>query len=108
MLQHEDQPNEGGRWTSLVRITRYRSWYLGHQLPKLRNNFLMRASKEADLSFLTPEERDQLKQACDILDKVYDNRKKNSEEHFGIVSEERKKELKQLKKDEISRRQNKV
>ena len=108
MLQHEDQPNEGGRWTSLVRINRYRSWYLGLQLLKLRNNFLMRASKEADLSFLTPEERDQLKQACDILDKVYDNRKKNSEEHFGIISKERRKELKQLKKDEISRRQNKV
>ena len=108
MLQHEDQPNEGGRWTSLVRINRYRSWYLGRQLPKLRNNFLMRASKEADLSFLTPEEIDQLKQARDILDNVYRNRKKNSEEHFGIISKERKKELKQLKKDEISRRQNKV
>ncbi len=108
MLQHEDQPNEGGRWTSLVRINRYRSWYLGRQLPKLKNNFLLRASKEADLSFLTLEEIDQLKQARDILDKVYYNRKKNSEEHFGIVSKERKKELKQLKKDEISRRQNKV
>jgi len=107
MLQHADQPNEGGG-TSLVRINRYRSWYLGHQLPKLRNNFLMRASKEADLSFLTLEEIDQLKQARDILDKVYYNRKKNSEEHFGILSKERKKELKQLKKDEISRRQNKV
>ena len=56
MLQHADQPNEGGRWTSLVRINRYRSWYLGRQLPKLKNNFLLRASKEADLSFLTPEE----------------------------------------------------
>jgi hypothetical protein len=108
MLQHADQPNEGGRWTSLVRITRYRSWYLGRQLPKLRNNFLMRASKEADLSFLTLEEIDQLKQARDILDKVYYNRKKNSEEYFGIISEERRKELKKLKKDEISRRQNKV
>ena len=108
MLQHEDQPNEGGRWTSLVRISRSRSWYLGHQLPKLRNNFLMRASKEADLSFLTLEEIDQLKQARDILDNVYRNRKKNSEEYFGIISEERRKELKQLKKDEISRRQNKV
>ncbi len=108
MLQHADQPNEGGRWTPLVRITRYRSWYLGLQLVKLRNNFLMRASLEANLSFLTPEEMDQLKQARDILDKVYDNRKKNSEEYFGIISEERRKELKQLKKDEISRRQNKV
>ena len=107
MLQHADQPTRGRR-SSLVRITRYRSWYLGHQLPKLRNNFLMRASKEADLSFLTLEEIDQLKQAHDILYNVYRNRKKNSEEHFGIVSEERKKELKQLKKDEISRRQNKV
>ncbi len=108
MLQHEDQPNEGGGRTPLVRITRYRSWYLGRQLPKLRNNFLMRASKEADLSFLTLEEIDQLKQARDILDNIYRNRKKNSEEHFGILSKERRKELKQLKKDEISRRQNKV
>lgn len=108
MLQHEDQPNEKGGRTPLVRINRYRSWYLGRQLPKLRNNFLMRASKEVDLSFLTLEEIDQLKQARDILDNIYRNRKKNSEEHFGIISKERKKELKQLKKDEISRRQNKV
>ena len=108
MLQHADQPDERGGRTPLVRINRYRSWYLGRQLPKLKNNFLLRASKEADLSFLTQEEIDQLKQARDILDNVYHNRKKNSEEHFGIVSEERKKELKQLKKDEISRRQNKV
>jgi hypothetical protein len=34
----------------------------------------MRASKEAELSFLTLEEIDQLKQARDILDKVYYNR----------------------------------
>ena len=108
MLQHADQPDERGGRTPLVRINRYRSWYLGRQLPKLKNNFLLRASKEADLSFLTQEEIDQLKQARDILDNVYHNRKKNSEEYFGIVSKERRKELKQLKKDEISRRQNKV
>jgi hypothetical protein len=109
-LQHADQPDEGGgRRTSLVQLSRGRSWYLGHQLPKILNHFLLRAYRyESSEHIFTQEEINQLKQARDILDKVYHNRKKNSEEHFGIVSEERKKELKQLKKDEISRRQNKV
>jgi predicted ATP-dependent endonuclease of OLD family len=110
MLQHEDQPNEGGRRrTSLVQLSRGRSWYLGFQLPKILNHFLLRAYRyDSSEHMFTQEEIDQLKQARDILDKVYDNRKKNSEEHFGIISKERRKELKQLKKDEISRRQNKV
>ena len=110
MLQHADQPNEGGGgFTSLVRISRARSWYLGHHLIKILNHFLLRAYRyDSSEHIFTQEEIDQLKQAHDILYNVYRNRKKNSEEHFGIVSEERKKELKKLKKDEISRRQNKV
>jgi len=109
MLQHADQPNEGGGFTSLVRLSRGRSWYLGYQLPKMLNHFLLRAYKyESSEPLFTEEELSQLKQAHDILYNVYRNRKKNSEEHFGIISAEKRKELKKLKKDEISRRQNKV
>jgi hypothetical protein len=73
------------------------------------NHFLLRAYRyDSSEHLFTEDELNQLKQAHDILYNVYHNRKKNSEEHFGIISAEKRKELKKLKKDEISRRQNKV
>lgn len=94
MLQQADD-QRGGQFTSLVRLTRTRSWFLGMELTRLLNSKFFRfVNFYNNADSLSVEEKQKLEQAYALLKEVYDNRKRTSEE-FGIFTKERRKELKE-------------
>lgn len=96
MLQHSNE-HSGGQFTSLVRITRTRSWYLGWNLVRLINSKFFRFVNDYDTTnSLSVEERQKLEQAYTLLREVYDSRKQTAEQ-FGIFTKERRKQLKENK-----------
>lgn len=96
MLQQADK-YRGGEFTSLVRVTRTRSWYLGWNLVRLINSrFFRYVNDYHNADSLSVEEKQKLQQAHALLKEVYDNRKRTSEE-FGIFTKERRKQLKENK-----------
>jgi len=96
MLQQADD-YRGGQFTSLVRVTRTRNWFLGMELIKLLNcRFFRYVNDYYNADSLTLQEKLKLQQAYALLKEVYDYRKHTSEE-FGIFTKERRKQLKENK-----------
>lgn len=96
MLQQTDD-YRGGHFTSLVRVTRTRNWFLGMELIKLLNcRFFRYVNDYYNTDSLSVEEKEKLQQAYTLLKEVYDSRKQNAEE-FGIFTKERRKQLKESK-----------
>lgn len=96
MLQHADD-YRGGQFTSLARVAKTRSWYLGWHLVRLVNSkFFRYVNDYHNADSLTLQEKLKLQQAYALLKEVYDYRKHTSEE-FGIFTKERRKQLKESK-----------
>jgi len=96
MLQQTDD-YRGGQFTSLARVTRTRSWFLGMELIRLLDGkFFRYVNDYRNDDSLSVEEKQKLKQAYALLKEVYDSRKQTSEE-FGIFTKERRKQLKESK-----------
>lgn len=96
MLQQADD-YRGGQFTSLARVAKTRSWYLGWHLVRLINSKLFRYVHEYNnTDSLSVEEKEKLQQAHALLKEVYDSRKQTAEE-FGIFTKERRKQLKESK-----------
>lgn len=96
MLQQTDD-YRGEQFTSLARVTRTRSWFLGMELIRLLDGkFFRYVNDYRNDDSLSVEEKQKLKQAYALLKEVYDSRKQTSEE-FGIFTKERRKQLKESK-----------
>lgn len=96
MLQQADD-YRGEQFTSLARVTRTRSWFLGMELIRLLDGkFFRYVNDYRNDDSLSVEEKQKLKQAYALLREVYDSRKQTAEE-FGIFTKERRKQLKESK-----------
>lgn len=96
MLQHDDG-NRGGQFSSLARVAKTRSWYLGWNLVRLINSKFFRYVHDYhNDDSLSVEEKEKLQQAYILLKEVFDNRKQTAEQ-FGIFTKERRKQLKENK-----------
>ena len=96
MLQQTDD-YRGGQLTSLARVARTRSWYLGMELIRLLGSkFFRYVNDYYNDGSLSVEEKKKLQQAYALLKEVYDSRKQTAEE-FGIFTKERRKQLKESK-----------
>ena len=96
MLQQADD-YRGGQLTSLARVTKTRSWFLGMELIRLLNcKFFRYVNHYNNDDSLSVEEKEKLQQAHALLKEVYDSRKQTAEE-FGIFTKERRKQLKESK-----------